>query len=258
MTIRIRPRPARRSHAGAGRALLAALLAMLPAPLAAQYGAPPAPPPDLPTSSSPQQQAPPAVGSPAEVLRAAACLIERDGEAATPLLGSAPYSSAEREQAVRALRAAERCLRMRERMSTSVMALRGAMAEELYERRFAEPAAPRDPPLASAAFFRADAATTRDDAAALAPTYELAGCTAARRPELVRALLASDPESAGEGAALQALSPVFGECVAPGTTLSIERAAIRAILAESLYRWSVVQRDGPASPWAAAAPAPAN
>ena len=251
-----RPAPTRRPVAAIALGALLALVALPSAPAAAvgQYPPPPPPPvPDLPTGSSARTpREAPAAASPSDVLRGAVCLAERDEEAATSLLDSAPYSNEERDQAVRALRAAERCLRRRERIATSVLVLRGALAEAMYERRFAEPPAPRDPPLAGAAFFRAEAATTRDDAAALAPAYDLALCTAARRPDLARALLATEPGAPDEAAALEPLNPVFVECVTPGTTLNVDRAGIRAILAESLYRWSVVQRDGPASPWAAA------
>ena len=51
--------------------------------------------------------------------------------------------------------------------------------------------------------------------------------------------------------ALTALYPGFGACVPTGTQLKVDRGGVRAMLAESLYRWSVVQRDGPTSPWAA-------
>lgn len=248
-----RPAPARLIGGAA-----AAFLAALPAPLAAQYGPPPPPPPrDLPSSSSARTEAP-AEAPQAEVLRAAACLIERDAEAGTQLLGSAPYSREEREHAVRALRAGERCLRLRQPIASTALLLRGAMAETLYETQFADPAVPRDPPAAAAPLFRPDAATSRDDAASLAPSFALAECAAGREPATVRALLASEPATDSESAALQLLNPVFVQCVTPGTSLNVDRASIRAILAESLYRWSVVQRDGPASPWAAAAATAAN
>jgi len=40
--------------------------------------------------------------------------------------------------------------------------------------------------------------------------------------------------------------------VTPGTRLNVDGRMIRGMLAEALYRWSVVQRDGQASAWAAA------
>ena len=67
-------------------------------------------------------------------------------------------------------------------------------------------------------------------------------------------MLAAEPGSEAEMTALTALFPVFGACRPSGSPqLRMDRGAIRAILAESLYRWSVVQRDGPNSAWAAPA-----
>jgi hypothetical protein len=57
--------------------------------------------------------------------------------------------------------------------------------------------------------------------------------------------------------ALTALYPSFGACVPAGTQLRVDRGGVRATLSEALYRWSVVQRDGATSPWAAPAAAAA-
>ena len=220
-------------------------------PAVAQYGPSAAPPPrDLPDNSSRQA---PIEAAQTDVLRAAACLVGRDADAGAPLLRAAPFSRDERQQATRGLRQAERCLRLREPLATTVLIFRGAVAEALYEAQFAQPPAPRDPTAAVLPFFQPAAAATLDNAGGMTPTYALAECTVARHSDLVRALLAADPDSAAESAALRALNPVWGACVPPNTTLDINRREIRAILAESLYRWAVVQRDGAASPWAAPA-----
>ena len=229
-------------------------------PAAAQYGSPPPPPPpqDYPSSQSAPQRAT-APAPLAEVMRAAACLAGRDAEAAERLLATAPYSSQERDEATRALRLARRCLRVREDMPTSALALRGAVAESLFEARFTQLPAMRTPAVGVAPWFRADAATTTDAAATLGPVYALADCSAARQPDLIRALLATEPGTAAETAAIQALNPIWNTCVTPGTQLALNRSSIRAILGEALYRWSMVQRDGAGSPHAAApAPAPGN
>ena len=186
------------------------------------------------------------------MLRAAACLVGRDAAAAAALLATGPYSRDERQEAVRTLRAAERCLRLRDGLATSPLLLRGALAESLYEAQFAQPPAAREPAAAATALLDGAAAAEHAD---VAPAFSLAHCAAAQQPALVRGLLAADPESAAEGQALQALNPVFSQCVTAGTRVNIDRGSIRALLAESLYRWAVVQRDGASSPWAAAAPA---
>lgn len=231
-------------------ALAAAALALLlwSQPAAGQYGPPAAPPPRDYPNASPSPRAPDAAAPQSEVLRAAACLVGRDAGAAERLLATAPHSNAERTEAARLLRLAQRCLRSREAIATSPLALRGAVAESLLEARFAESPAARDPAVAAPPWFRPEAATARDDAAALAPVYALADCSAAHSPALARALLAAEPGAAAEGEALGALGPVWIACAPPGAQLALDRGAIRAILAEALYRWSVVQRDGAGSP----------
>jgi len=223
----------------------------------AQYGAPP-PRQDIPQNNRPapesQTVAPATRG---EVLRAAACVVGRDAAPAEAFLATAPFSSQEREKAIRLLRAAERCLRQDVPVLTSAPVLRGAVAEALYRARFAQPAAALAPAAAAAPLLLASEVSSRDDAAFLTTSWGLAQCAAPQHPDLVRALLATEAGTDGEMAALQALYPSFTACVAAGTQLRVDRGGIRAMLAESLYRWSVVQRDGPTSPWAAPAAAAA-
>lgn len=237
--------------------IVIAASSFLSMPAAAQYG-PPAPRQDIPQATpSATPQAPTAAAPRAEVLRAAVCVAGRDSGAADALLATAPYSTEERNRAVQLLRSAERCLRLRSPIATSALLFRGAVAETLYETRFAQPAAARNPATGATPFFRAADVAGRDDAALLATSFDLAHCTAPRHPDLIRALLATEPGSDAENAALAALYPGFGACVPTGTQLRVDRGGVRAMLAEALYRWSVVQRDGPTSPWAAPAAAAA-
>jgi hypothetical protein len=197
------------------------------------------------------------------VLRAVQCVVARDAPSAEAMLATSPYTSDERDKAVRLLRAADRCMRRSSAMTTSALVLRGAVAETLYESRFQQPPAARTPAPGVAPLLRAADIASRDDAAFITSSFDLGLCTAPAHPDQVRALLATDPGTDAEVAALQALGPAFTACVARGTQLRVDRGGIRAILAETLYRWSVVQRDGPASPWAApaataAAPTPAH
>ena len=243
------------------RLLASVLLLAVPIPAAAQYMTP-SPRQDVPTTANTAATTTPTAAAPrADVLRAAACVVGRDATTGDVLLATAPYSSDEREKAVRMLRTAERCLRLDTPLATSALVFRGAVAETLYETRFAQPVAARAPAAASAPFHRASEFATRENAALLTTSFDLAQCTAPRQPDLVRALLATVPGSDAETTALTALYPAFGQCVTAGTQLQIDKGSIRAMLAESLYRWSVVQRDGPTSPWAAppvTATAPSN
>ncbi len=237
-------------------------LAIAPAPLAAQYSRP------APSGSQPsrvEQQAsqpgapagqPPATASRAEVLRAAICLAgSRNAAAAEALVATPPYSQPERDQAGRTLRVAQSCVRAATPIVTSAMALRAAIAEALYEARFAQPQAALTPPLAVRPLLQPEASILPEIVAQLTVYHNVAECAVTRQQDLVRALLATEPGAEAELPAVQALYPTFGACVPPGTRLRLDRNVIRGILAEALYRWSVVQREGSASPWAAPAAA---
>ena len=233
------------------------LVSMLSVTAAGQYGAAP-PPQQMPQGkASPPAQAAAAAATRAEVLRAAACVAGRNASDVDALLATSPFTADEREKSVRLLRAAERCLRLRSPIATSAMVFRGAAAETLYETRFALPPSARSPAAAAAPFFRPADVAGNANAALLTTHFELAQCVAPAQPTLVRALLATEPGTDAERTALTALHPALGACVPAGTQLRIDPGAIRATLAEALYRWSVVQRDGPTSAWAAP-PAPAT
>jgi hypothetical protein len=242
--------------AGAGLLLAAA-------PLEAQYGsAPPTPPPTPPQMPRGESGQGAAAGpaTAAQLHGGAACLIARNATAADALLATAPYSTAERQQAVRLLGEMQRCTRPRQNFTTSAVMIRGAMAEAVYEARFTAPQAARSPALAAKPLLQPSEVASGTDAAELAAGYALAECTAATHPELVIAFLQTEPGSAGAQAALTALNPTFVGCVTgpAGTQISLDGRTIRGTLAEDLYRWSVVQRDGPASPLAAAPAATAT
>jgi len=239
------------------RAVLTALALGAASPSLAQYGSQPPPPPQTPSGnsaqSSPAAAATPA--TPAELQAGAACLVGNNAAVADPIFATAPFSPDERQQAIALIREMQRCLHQRQPMATAAFQLRGALAETVVESRFATPQAARTPPLAVAPLFRADLATARSDAASMAPIYVMAECTVVQHPELVRAWLATTPATPEASAALQALNPAFSACVpaGSGSQINIDPRHVRGVLAEDLYRWSVVQRDGPTSPLAAPA-----
>lgn len=245
-------------------ALGAILLASEGTLAAAQYGsAPPPPPPATAPRAAPAGAAAPAPAAtaPAEVLRATACEIARHANAGhanagDAMLATLPFSAEERTQAGAFIRAAQRCLRLREPIATSAFTLRGVLAEVLYESRFATPPSPRTPPLGVAPLPRPGPGTDPQIVEALATMFALVDCATPRQTDLVRALLTTEPRSAEETTALTAIHPALRACVPPGSQLSIDPRVMRSFFAESLYRWSVVQRDGAASPWAAAAAPP--
>jgi hypothetical protein len=69
-------------------------------------------------------------------------------------------------------------------------------------------------------------------------TELMAICTVRAAPDRVGALFATRPASADESAAIQALMPQIGQCLAAGATGQFNRAAIRSILDLAAYRLS--------------------
>jgi hypothetical protein len=196
--------------------------------------------------------APAAASAAGDVIAAATCAVGHNATIGDAMFATAPYSAEERQQAQRLLAEMRRCSHHPQMVSTA-STIRGAFAEAAVKVTFATPQAARTPPLGAAPLVR----PSGGDAAFLTqigPMYQVADCAVPRQPELVRAVLATDPGSPAEASAVAALFPTFGSCVQAGSQLRIDHRLMRYILDEALYRWSVVQRDGPASPWAAAAP----
>ncbi|MEA3047999.1 MAG: hypothetical protein QOJ53_2331 [Sphingomonadales bacterium] len=232
------------------QALAAALLALLPVPAAAQS----IPPEERPIDARRRAQHAPAAApvTRADLIRGVACQLGADAASLEPMLATAPYSEAEGAQAARILPLVQECIGLRASLAGLAPALRGAIAEAFYESRFATPQPARSPEPGVKPLLVVEAATARPDAATLAPAYAMAHCTAARNGAEIRALLATDPNTPEEQTAFAALNPAFGRCAAGGGAITIDSRTLRGVLAESLYRWSIVQRDGAASPLAAA------
>lgn len=238
-------------------ALFALVSLLLPSAALAQS----APPPDTSggdrrqrQETANQSQAPAAPVALADLYRGVACQVGTDAASLEPMLATSPFSAQERETAGAMLRLVQRCQRGSGRMSASSVLLRSVIAETLLETRFATPQAAATPPVAMKPLLDVAAATTRPDAASLAPAYAVAQCTAARRPDAIRTFLATEAGSPAEQAAFPALSPALASCITGSPALNIDLRTLRGALAESLYRWSAAQRDGAASPYAATAP----
>lgn len=243
---------------------LAAVLLLSASPAWAQYGnygAQQRPTmPDRPQQQA-QEQQPAARTSTADVHRAAACIVGRDAAKAGALLATTPFSREERREVNDLMRAAQRCIRADAPIVTAAFLFRGAVAEALYEAQFATPAAAPNPALRVTPG-QLGPEVPAEVSGAITSSMTLSDCSVASQPDAIRTVLATEVSSEAELASLQSLGPILSRCVAAGGTLSADRTILRITLAESLYRWSAVQRDGATSPWAmatatAAAPAPA-
>lgn len=189
----------------------------------------------------------------ADLIRAVGCQLSANAGPLEALLATAPYSAQE-AAAGEALMPQLRQCNSNRAFTTPVAAVRGAVAEAMLKARFAAPQAARSPAAAVKPLLDVAAATTRPDAASLVTSYGMADCMGATQGEQVRALLATDPGTPAEATMFNTtLGPLLGRCAATagGTgQISVDGRTLRGILAEALYRWSVVQRDGAASPLA--------
>jgi hypothetical protein len=61
-------------------------------------------------------------------------------------------------------------------------------------------------------------------------------CVVSQNPAAVEALVKSDVGSTTESTSTDSLAPQLGQCIAPGKTFALDRAALRQLLAVSLYR----------------------
>jgi hypothetical protein len=83
---------------------------------------------------------------------------------------------------------------------------------------------------------------------------DIGECAVAQNPAAVEALIKSEVASKAEDAAMDALAPQVGACVAEGQKLELDRAGLRQLLAVSLYRHIAM----PAPAAAPTAPTPAT
>jgi hypothetical protein len=200
-------------------------------------------------------QQPAAAGASSGVRAAVECLGHRDLNAYGALLRTPPYSAAERLEVQRLMPLLQRCRQGHEddAFAASVPQLRAAVAGYLYARDFATAPAARTPPLIQAPLLQAAQARNPAEVLPLASTFALFDCVTTAHPDLVRAWLATVPGSPEDQAGFRALSPGLVACLPAGGShqLALGGAALRGVLAEMLYRWSAVQRDGPSSPYIA-------
>jgi hypothetical protein len=77
---------------------------------------------------------------------------------------------------------------------------------------------------------------------ALVYLAEFGECVVRRDPGQGLSLVIAAPASSGESAAFQRLMPSFGQCLAPGESLTFNKAALRGTIALNLYRLANAQR----------------
>ncbi|HYD12040.1 MAG TPA: hypothetical protein VEC11_04260 [Allosphingosinicella sp.] len=226
----------------------------IPAPASAQDSAPQDNPMQARRRAQARgEQAAQSASTRADLIRAVDCQLRADPAPLEALLAAAPYSAAEASAAEALMPHLRQCNSNRA-FTTPAPAVRGAVAEALLKARFPTPQAARSPAVNAKPLLDVAAATTRPDAATLVTSYGMADCMGATQGQAVRALIGTDPGTPAEATMFNStLNPLLGRCAATagGTgQISVDGRTLRGILAEALYRWSVVQRDGAGSPWA--------
>jgi hypothetical protein len=181
------------------------------------------------------------------------CLARRNAGTFSTLLQAPPYSAAERREATQLLPLMQRCTGDSTTLSTNATQLRAIAAEDMYEHQFTAAQAVHAPPVPVAPLLRPSEARSPSDIAPLAPSYALAECLTAAHPDQVRVYLAADATGDAEQTAFRALTGGLAACIPAGAPrrIGVDGPTFRGILAEDLLRWSMVQRDGAASPYAA-------
>lgn len=112
--------------------------------------------------------------------------------------------------------------------------LRGAFYQQLYRDNFAD-----HMPTLSGTPLRidvADMSNMKDEQKAAVAMQQFGDCVVRRDPQLAHALVLETPGSDAETAAVQALMPHFSACVTQGSTWTLNRSRLTAIVSEVLYR----------------------
>src|SRR4051812_6573810 len=170
------------------------------------------------------------------------CIAERAGSASEKLLASIPESRDE-ARIVYGPIAARLAQCAGNGVEVTNALLRGAIAQALYDRHFGAGVVPAGTPVALPPL---DWSGNGASAASLVPEYDLGRLAVATDPQAARRLAATQPASADEGARLGELMPKLKPCLDRGITFTTNRETLRAILVESLYKWSLAQRPGTA------------
>lgn len=197
------------------------------------------------TAAAQEQPASPAM---AERYQAefADCVVRRKAYAApvAAFLRTIPESPTWGEAGLKAadlscLNAAARRADSRITMRMQPSSFRDALYPALYRQQFARAPQtariPALPPLDVAAEFEGDVASLP---AEYRPRRALGDCVARANPVGAHAMLLAAPASKDETAAVEALKPAIAACLPAGTSIRMNRPALRAHVGEALYKLS--------------------
>ena len=163
----------------------------------------------------------------------ARCVVERSPRAAESLIGR-DYGSLDYGDVHRRIEREHGDCAMGEHPAFSGMLFAGGLAEALLERDHAPATLP--------ALFAYDPSLPAIQARNESEVMAL--CTVRRAPRETAALLATDPESPAEAAAVRAVAAALPDCVRRGQPVRLNRPGLRALLALAALKLAR-QHDSP-------------
>ncbi|UZK66793.1 hypothetical protein [Sphingomonas sp. M1-B02] len=169
----------------------------------------------------------PALAQDDAVLKAfGSCVVSADAAGARALIALEPQSGQSRDAARKFVDKKSACGAAFTKDRPDAAAVRGAIAERLYLDSFAAaPAAIVGPP----APFEGSGQPGQ-------VLYDVTRCAASRDPVAADQLVRSAPASADEKAAMQRLIAAIGNCTPGGAKVGFNRAQLRAMTAEGIYK----------------------
>lgn len=190
-------------------------------------------------------QVPAAAQAPdADALRdVARCAIAKDRRAAVATAGALPFTGDEVRVDAAGLGRGAACLK-HGAVAAPAMALRGAFAEALYRADFVEPGLEPERATGTFANLRLPAIDGDVSADTAATLFKFGDCIARNDATSVGELIRTRDGSSAEKILLDRLQPYFAACYPQGATLSLKRATLRSVLAQSAYRVSQRYWDG--------------
>lgn len=146
---------------------------------------------------------------------------------------------------VECMRNAVRRYRTDVTMTVKNESFRDMLYPALYRRDFGRSGPPAGiaalEPLSLVSEFDRDIATLPAD---YRPRRALGDCVARQAPQDTHALLTAIPHSKAEDAAIAALSLPLAKCLPKGETFRLNRATLRAVIGEAMYKLALAARAG--------------
>jgi hypothetical protein len=157
------------------------------------------------------------------------CIVREAPSGAAEQVLALDFNTEEYRTRLRAMaQGHERCIVGGWQLGSSPVLVAGAMAEALLKSAVKPDELPR----------RIAFDPSRSTINARSPTETMALCTALQAPQATARLLETEPTSKEESAAVGSIAPVLTECLKKDTQLTVNKPALRALLA--LAAWRIV------------------